>query len=129
MIEPLTTMPAPNSPEPTTETRKSCLSLRWLLIILASCLTVFSYVGTPHFNYVFGFAVLFAASNLVLSLLPLHFYQSRSVQRALAIGDVTFVTGAFYLLRQPETYFYIPFVLVFLLAMAWRDLKVVLFAV
>ena len=50
------------------ETRKSFLSLRWLLIILASYLTVFSYVGAPQFNYVFGFAVLFAATNLALSL-------------------------------------------------------------
>src|ERR1041385_4621935 len=114
MIELFTTMLASKAnagQEPLIETRKSFLSLRWLLIILASYLTVFSYVGAPQFNYVFAFALLFAASNIALSLLPFHVYQLASVQRALKITDSIFVTGAFFLLRQPQTYFYIPFVL------------------
>ena len=77
-----------------TETRKSFLSLRWLLIILASYLTVFSYVGASQFNFVFGFAVLFAASNIVLSLLPVDLYQSTHVQRVLRITDSIFVGGS-----------------------------------
>src|SRR5262245_28205243 len=132
MIEPVTAMLGSNritSPQPHIETRRSFLSLRWLLIILASYLTVFSYVGAPAFNYVFAFALLFAASNSALSLLPVAVFQSPGVQRGIIITDVVFVSGAFFLLRQPETYFYVPFVLVFLLAVIWRDLRVVLFSV
>jgi len=131
MIELLTTMLASRTApgeEPRAETRKSFLSLRWLLIILASYLTVFSYVGAPLFDYVFGFAVIFAASNIALSLLPLRLYQSHQVQCSLTIVDSVFVSGAFFLLRQPQTYFYIPFILVFLLAVIWHDLRVVLFS-
>src|SRR5437773_2890893 len=105
MIDLFTTMlaskSASSSPEPQIESRKSFLSLRWLLIILASYLTVFSYVGARQFNYVFAFALLFAASNSVLSLLSMRSYQSAAVQRGLIIADVVFVTGAFFLLRQP----------------------------
>jgi diguanylate cyclase (GGDEF)-like protein len=114
--------------QPHLENRKSLLSLRWLLIILASYLTVFSYVGAPEFRFVFGYALLFAASNIALSLAPIAMYQSAKIQRVLAVTDVICVSIALYLLRQPGTYFYIPFVLVFLLALGWRDLRIVLFA-
>src|SRR6476660_8259749 len=99
MIELFTTMLASRRTagcEPQSETRKSFISLRWLLIILASYLTVFSYVGAPLFNYVFGFAVLFAASNIALSLLPVRLYQSPAVRRSLTVVDSVFVTGAFF---------------------------------
>jgi diguanylate cyclase (GGDEF)-like protein len=131
MIEPHTAMLASNPAgyEPHIENRKSVLSLRWLLIILASYLTVFSYVGAPEFAFVFGFALVFAGTNLFLSLLPVEVYRSKSVQRALACADVVLVSTAFFLLRQPGTYFYIPFILIFVLAVVWRDLRVVLFAV
>src|SRR5262249_19015125 len=99
--------------QPHLENRKSLLSLRWLLIILASYLTVFSYVGAPEFRIVFGYALLFAASNIALSLAPIALYQSPKIQRVLAITDLICVSIALYLLRQPGTYFYIPFVLVF----------------
>src|SRR5436190_24268918 len=106
MIELLTTMLASRTnpgQEPVAETRNSFLSLRCLLIILASYLTVLSYVGAPQFNYVFGFAVMFARSNIALSLLPLRLYQSRQVQRSLSVVHSIFVTGGFSLLRQPQT--------------------------
>jgi diguanylate cyclase (GGDEF)-like protein len=118
----------PSRYQPHLENRKSLLSLRWLLIILASYLTVFSYVGASEFRFVFGFALFFSGTNIALSLLPLRLYQTKELQWALAATDVICVSTGFYLLRQPGTYFFLPFVLVFLLAVLWRDLRVVLFA-
>src|SRR5213593_2871867 len=132
MIE-LPTFMLPTKPaagyEPHLANRKSVVSLRWLLIILASYLTVFSHVGTSDFNFVFAYALLFAATNIVLTLLPFRLYESKSIGRVLAVMDSVLVSTALYLLRQPGTYFYVPFVLVFLMAVVWRDLRIVLFSV
>ncbi|OLD57268.1 MAG: hypothetical protein AUI54_03355 [Acidobacteria bacterium 13_1_40CM_2_56_5] len=88
--------------------RKAILSLRWLVIILASYLTLFSYIGTERFPMVFAAAAAFSLTNVLLTLIP--------------------VSTTFYLLRNPETYLYLAFLAVFLLAVVWRDLRLVLFS-
>jgi diguanylate cyclase (GGDEF)-like protein len=110
--------------------RKAVISLRWLLVILASYLTLFSYLGTERFPYVFIFALAFAVSNVVLMLIPSRQFISRRTQAAVALVDLTFVSGGLYLLRASEnSYLYLAFALVFLLAVVWRDLRLVLFSV
>jgi diguanylate cyclase (GGDEF)-like protein len=114
---------------PDTDHRKAVLSLRWMLIILASYLTLFTYLGTQTFPLVFIFALTFAASNVALTLVPSYRFTEAGIQRAIAVMDLVFFAVTFYLLRVAETYLYIAFVGVLLLAVLWRDLRLVLFSV
>src|SRR5437867_850320 len=109
--------------------RKAVLSLRWLLVILASYLVVFSYIGTEAFPAVFALALAFSLTNLLLMLTPRRLFIKNSVQRAVAVLDVIFVSATLYLLRVPDNYLYVAFILVFILAVLWRDLRLVLFSV
>jgi len=108
--------------------RKAILSLRWLLVILASYLTLFSYLGTELFPFVFGFSLAFSASNLGLMLIPRGHYLTRKTQVVITALDFFFVSGTLYLLRLTENYLYVAFAVIFLLALVWRELRLVLFS-
>src|SRR5207249_2511362 len=108
--------------------RKAILSLRWLLVILASYLTLFSYLGNELFPFVFGFALAFSASNLLMMLIPGGQFLSRKTQAAITALDFLFVFGTLYLLRVPQNYLYVAFAAIFLLALVWRELRLVLFS-
>ena len=114
--------------QPEIDDRKAVLSLRWLLVILASYLTLFSYLGTAVFPVVFGVALGFSISNVVLMLIPRRRFTESRVQGAVAILDLIFVSATLYLLRVPENYLYIAFLGIFVLAVLWRDLRLVLFS-
>lgn len=114
--------------QPEIDHRKAILSLRWLLIILASYLTLFSSLGTERFPFVFAFAIGFSVTNVALTLIPRRSFVTDNVQRVIAFLDLVFVSGTLYLLRVPETYLYVSFLAVFLLAVVWRDLRLVLFS-
>src|SRR5262245_55242791 len=107
---------------PESQRRRSFLWLRWLLIIVASYLTLFSHLASADFSALFAFVLLFTASNLGLTLLSEAMFERPSIRRAVTIIDLVFVTATFYVLRVPNTYFYIGFGLIFLLAVIWRDL-------
>jgi diguanylate cyclase (GGDEF)-like protein len=109
--------------------RKAVLSLRWLLVILASYLSLFSYIGTESFWAVASGALAFAISNLMLSLVPRQLFITDKVQNGVAGVDAVFVAVTLYLLRVPENYLYIAFVVIFVLAVLWRDLRLVLFSI
>jgi diguanylate cyclase (GGDEF)-like protein len=120
--------------EPSSEThllqyRKSFLLLRWLLIILGSYLTLFPRLGSPTFLAVFGFAIAFAATNLGASIIRPNLFNERFVQNAIKAADIIFVAVTCFLLRGQDTYLYLSFIGVFLLAFVWRDLKVLLFGI
>jgi len=108
--------------------RRAVLSLRWLVVILASYLTLFSYPGTARFPFVFGFALAFSASNVFLMLIPRQQFTGKNTQVSMAWLDMFFVTGTLYLLRIPANYLYIVLAGIFLLALIWRDLRLVLFS-
>jgi diguanylate cyclase (GGDEF)-like protein len=114
--------------EPATDDLNAVLSLRWLVVILASYLTLFSYLGTPLFPAVSWLAVAFSLSNVVLMLVPRRFFIEPKAQTAVAVLDVVFVSSTLYLLRVPENYVYIGFVAIFVLAVLWRDLRLVRFS-
>jgi diguanylate cyclase (GGDEF)-like protein len=109
--------------------RKAVLSLRWLLVILASYLTLFSYIGTEQFPVVFGVALAFSISNIMVMALPRNRFEDRTIQRTMLLVDLIFVCAVFYLLRAPENYLYLAFVAIFLFAAVRRDLRLVLFSV
>jgi diguanylate cyclase (GGDEF)-like protein len=108
--------------------RRAILSLRWLLIILASYLTLFSYLGTQLFPVVFGVALAFSLTNLGLMFVARERFTGRKIQTVVAVLDLVFVSATLYLLRVPENYLYLGFLAIFLLAILWRDLRLVLFS-
>ena len=131
MIESPTTMNTLQSIRdyrPESEHRKSVLLLRWLMIILAAYLTVFRYIPTSNIAFVTMFVAAFALTNIVLTLLPPRRFSEVSIQRALAAADILFVSATFFLLRIPDTYLYLGFILVFLIAAVSRELMVLLFS-
>jgi diguanylate cyclase (GGDEF)-like protein len=113
---------------PEIDHRKAAISLRWLLVILASYLTVFTYIGSRVFPVVFGAALIFALSNLALMLIPRDRFLERRIQRAVAITDLVFVSLTLYLLRVPENYLFLAFISIFVLSVIWPDLRLVLFS-
>src|SRR5688572_5653439 len=103
--------------------RKAILSLRWLLIILASYLTLFSYLGTELFPIVFGVALAFSLSNVGLMIIPRKAFPKPKVQIGIAVLDLLFVSATLYFLRVPENYLYLGLLAIFILAVFWRDLR------
>src|SRR6266850_615895 len=108
--------------------RKAILSLRCLVIILSSYLTLFNYLGTERFPMVFAAAAAFSLTNVLLTLIPRRHFLERRIRKGIAVLDFVFVSTTFYLLRAPDTYLYMAFLAVFLLAVMWRDLRLVLFS-
>ena len=108
--------------------RKAVLSLRWLLVILASYLTLFSYLGKEGFPLVFGFALAFSTSNVVLMIIPKHRFLAKNVRISIVVLDLLFVSGTLYLLRVLDNYLYLAFGGIFVLAVLWRDLRLVQFS-
>lgn len=114
--------------QPEIDHRRAILSLRWLLVILASYLTVFGYIGTALFPLAATASLAFAFTNVLLVLIPRGRFIENNIQRAISILDVIFVSATLYLLRQPENYLYAAFIAIFMLAAIWRDLRLVLFS-
>lgn len=121
-------MPLPLRPKTQSEIdhRKAVLSLRWLVIILASYLTLFSYMGTEQFPQVFGIALGFSVTNILLVFIPSQQFIANRIQAGVAILDLVFGSLTLYLLRVPGNYLFAGFVAIFILAVLWRDLRVVL---
>jgi len=113
---------------PEIDHRKAVLSLRWLLVILASYLTLFSYLGTPVFAQVFLFVLAFALTNVGLMVAPRRWFIDDRIQVAVGIIDTLFVSVSLYILRVPTNYLYVAFIVIFVLAVIWRDLGLVLFS-
>src|SRR5215468_3999396 len=84
--------------------RKAVLSLRWLLVILASYLTLFSYLGTEVFPVVFGVALGFSLSNVALMVVPRRKFLDSQVQTSVTVLDLIFISATLYLLRAPQHY-------------------------
>jgi diguanylate cyclase (GGDEF)-like protein len=124
-------MPAADSirrSRPESEHRRSLILLRWLMIILAAYLTVFRYIPTPNFTFAVLFVVGFALTNILLSVVTTSNIPFSKIQRVLSIVDVLFVSATFYLLRAPDTYIYLGFLIVFTMAAIWREFMVLLFS-
>jgi K+-sensing histidine kinase KdpD len=113
---------------PEIDHRKAILSLRWLLVVLASYLALFTYLGSPILAADIVILVAFAVSNVVFMLISNRQFPEERVQRAIAVLDVGFITAILYLLRVPENYLYIAFTAIIVLAVIWRDLRLVVFS-
>ena len=107
---------------------QSFLFLRWLIVILSAYLTFFLYVDKPTFGWVVAFVITFASSNVVCMLLEPRYFRMVTFQRAIIVADVFFACMTIFLLRIPDTYLYVPFMLIYVMAALRRDLKVVAFS-
>src|SRR3954454_23510880 len=92
---------------PEAEHRRSFISLRWMVVILASYLTLFSHLSSPNFPVFFIFAILFAAANVGLAFVRPELFEQKSTQWAIAACDVVFICGTLFLLQVPNTYLYV----------------------
>jgi diguanylate cyclase (GGDEF)-like protein len=118
--------PAGYNPE--AQHRRSFISLRWVVIVLASYLTLFSHLSSRSFPLLFLFVLAFAGTNVALAFVPPELFESLTAQRAIAVSDVIFVCSTLLFLQVSNTYFYLVFMLIFVLAVVWRDLRLVLFS-
>src|SRR6185436_17611984 len=109
--------------EPERDYVRSFLLLRWLLLIVAAYLTLFPSVGRPSFALFYTFVVGFAATNIVCMTVSHTRFKSPSFRLGVMLADAIFVSVTFFLLRAPDTYLFVPFILVFVMAEIWRDLK------
>jgi diguanylate cyclase (GGDEF)-like protein len=113
---------------PDSEHRKSLILLRWLMIIMAAYLTIFRYLPTTKITFAVMFVAAFAMTNVVLTFLSSRKFSSSKLQRALLVTDILFVSATFFLLRAPETFIYLGFLVVFVMAAIWREFTVLLFS-
>ena len=61
---------------PFLENRRSFVLLRWLLIILASYLTLFTNIQSENISGIFVMVLMYSASNVAISLLPLRLFMA-----------------------------------------------------
>ncbi len=113
---------------PFLENRRSFVLLRWLLIILASYLTLFTNIQSENISGIFVMVLMYSASNVAISLLPLRLFMAVRERRLIIVADAVFVCACLYLLQGDGPPIYLPFMGIFVLALAWRDLRVLLFS-
>jgi hypothetical protein len=95
--------------------REAVVSLRWLLVILASYLTLFSYIGSEQFPVALGIALAFSLTNIVLIFVPRQQFTADHTLNGAAILDLVFVSLTLYLLRIQGNYLYLGFLAIFVL--------------
>ena len=86
------------SSEPFPENRRSFLLLRWLVIVLASSVALFSNPGGEHFIAICFLVLGFSLTNAVLEFLPVRLVDTIRPRRWIAIADVAFLSGCLFVL-------------------------------
>ena len=114
--------------EPFLENRRSFLLLRWLIIILASYLTLFSNLRSQNFIGIFVLVVAFSVSNIAMGFLPKRSFVAVRSSRLAILVDAIFICGFLYLLRLSGPPIHFPLMGIFILVIIWRDLRIVLFS-
>ena len=84
---------------PFLENRRSFVLLRWLLLILASYLTLFTNIQSENISGIFVMVLMYSASNVAISLLPLRLFMAVRERRLIIVADAVFVCACLYLLQ------------------------------
>lgn len=113
---------------PSQESKKSFLLLRWLLIILASYLTIFSRLSESP-GPVFLVVIAFWLSNLAVMLIPAQRLLEDRFTQFITLIDLALVSCCFYLLRVPGNYVWAGALLIFAVASLFRNLQVLFFSI
>jgi hypothetical protein len=106
--------------------RKAVLSLQWLLVILASYLTPFSYIGAEQFPVTFGIALAFFSHQYRPDVRSSSAVYGRSHPERRCHPGSRF---CFPYPVSPENFaqlLYLGFLAIFVLSLLWRDLRLVL---
>ena len=112
--------------EPFLENRKAFLELRWLVVILASYLMLFSRLDSQNIVGILVLAAAFAMSNVAIMYLPMrHFVRARS-SHWITVADGVFLSICFYVLRVDDVAIHFPIIGIFLVTLVSKDLKLVL---
>lgn len=122
------TVPTTAQYQPQRDYVRSFLLLRWLLLILASYLMIFPNADKRSFGFLYGFIVVFTFSNIVCMFLPYDRFLSEKFRKTISAIDVVFVSVTFFMLGVRDTYLFLAFILVYIMAEIWRDLKIVAFS-
>ena len=104
------------------------LLLRWLIIILASYVTLFENIEDAGIVGLFLIVVAFVLSNVLIGLAPIEIVMTAKRRHIIAAVDAVFICTFLYYLRVDQAPIHIPFMGIVVLAIIWPDLRVVLFA-
>ena len=108
--------------------RKAFLLLRWLIIILASYVTLFENIDDQGVIGLFLIVVAFVLSNVLIGLVPLKVVMAARRRHLIAAVDAVFICTFLYYLRVEQVPIHLPLMGIVVLAIIWPDLRVVLFA-
>ena len=108
--------------------RKAFLLLRWLIIILASYVTLFENIDDQGVIGLFLIVVAFVLSNVLIGLVPLKVVMAARRRHLIAAVDAVFICTFLYYLRVEQAPIHLPLMGIVVLAIIWPDLRVVLFA-
>ena len=89
---------------------------------------MFSNLRSQNFIGIFLLVVVFSLSNVALSFLPQRSFTAIRSSRLVTVADAIFICGFLYLLRVSGPPIHFPLMGILLLAIIWRDLRVVLFS-
>ena len=101
------------------------LNLRWLIVIAAGYMAVFSAEHSvfTEVNYINALVLFFILSNIFLYFLSPEFFKSRNFRYFVFLGDIVFVTLAIYLTKSGSTDFFLLYFLVIVITALGKDLK------
>ncbi len=114
--------------EPMLANRHAFLRMRWLVIILASCLMFFTNSGAG-IEPVVALAGLLVASNAILTFFPARLFLRARSENWVATADGILLSAALFVLRPGlEFPVYLVFIGLFVLTLVYRSFKAVTLA-
>jgi diguanylate cyclase (GGDEF)-like protein len=118
-----------HSYEPFIENRRSFILLRWLLVILCSYLVLAGDIRSEQLSVEALVAVVaFFLSNLAIALLPASALALAQSKNVVVVVDAFFISVCLYLLRVEGPQIHIAFMAVFLIAVIWTNLRLIVFS-
>jgi len=103
--------------------KSTILLLRWLTVLLAILLMLYSRKGLTFGTNAYILGVLFFLSNILLTLIPAEYFAKRAVSSAIVIMDAGFISLAIYLTSGFNTDFYLVYYFIILIAAMRQELR------
>ncbi len=103
--------------------RKNIFLIRWMIIIIISCLTVFMTTGDKQLIWSYLFIAFYISTNLFLFRIPERFFINGKIFYILVFFDSPMVALGIYLSGQAGTDFYLVYFLIIGLAAMSIGLK------
>ncbi|MEI6846244.1 MAG: DUF4118 domain-containing protein, partial [Candidatus Firestonebacteria bacterium] len=106
------------------------LNLRWLIVIAAAYMAIFSRVSQemPLFSYVNLLVFFFILSNVFLYFISLEYFKKDLFRYFIFIGDVLLVSLGIFFTQSAGTDFFLLYFLVIVITALGKDIKVSIIA-